>query len=44
MHTIADNHAGLKRFISERLVADAAGPLMNIKKAANAVTCTVQVV
>lgn len=43
-HTITDDHAGLQRFVSEGLVADAAGPLVDIEEAAHAVACTVKVV
>lgn len=43
-HTITDDHAGLQRFIGEGLVADAAGPLVDIEEAAHAVARTVKVV
>lgn len=43
-HTIADDHPGLQRLISEGLVADAAGPLVHVEEAADAVARPVQVV
>lgn len=43
-HTIADDHAGLQGFISEGLVADAAGPLVDIEEAAHAMARTVKIV
>lgn len=43
-HTIADNHAGLQRFICEGFVADAARPLVNVEETAHPMTCTMEVV
>lgn len=43
-HTIADDHSSFQRFVSEGLVADAAGPLVDVEEAAHAVTGAVQVV
>lgn len=42
--TITDNHAGLQRFIGEGFVADAAGTLVHVEKAAHAMTCTMKIV
>lgn len=43
-HTITDDHPSFQRFVSEGLVADAAGPLVDVEEAAHAVTGAVEVV
>lgn len=42
--TVADDHSGFQRFVCEGLVADAAGPLVDVEEAAHAVTGAVQIV
>lgn len=43
-NTITDDHSGLQRFVGEGLVADSAGPLVDVEEAAHAVAGAVQIV
>lgn len=43
-HTVTDDHSSFQRFVSKGLVADAAGPLVDVEKAAHAVAGAMQVV
>lgn len=42
--TVADNHSGLQRLVSEGLVADPTRTLVDVEEAADAVTCPMEVV